>query len=55
MDKQIIINQIKKEKTPSKGTKEGKKREKGSKSKQKTIPYSAECTMGSPKRRNHET
>jgi hypothetical protein len=42
------------EKHPAgKGTREEKREE--SKSKQKTTPESTECTMGSPKRRNHET
>jgi hypothetical protein len=39
-----LINKQIKKKPPSKGTREEKK--KGSKSKQKTTPQSAECTMG---------
>jgi hypothetical protein len=32
-----------------------RRKKKGPLSKQKTTPESAECTMGSPKRRKHET
>jgi hypothetical protein len=39
-----INNYINQRKTPDKGTREGKK--KGPKSKQKTTPQSAKCTMG---------
>jgi hypothetical protein len=34
---------------------EHEKKKKGLKSKQKTTPESAECTMGRPKRRKHKT
>jgi hypothetical protein len=32
-----------------------RRKKKGSKFKQKTTPESAKCTMGSPKRKKHET
>jgi hypothetical protein len=47
-------NNNNKGKTPGKVTREEKKRE-GPKSKQKIALKSAEHTMGSPKRRKHET
>jgi hypothetical protein len=48
----LLNKLINKEKTLSKGTR-GKKK-KRQKSKQKTIPKSAKCTMGNPRRRKHK-